>query len=249
MSKTATFLYIALVFFFVAEASSAAEQRGRNCNIFLNGEITEVYFNDGDTFKVLHGELKGARSRIAGFNTLESYGPVHQWKEATVNYLFGIANAATEHARNGGWHCQVSDKKDIYGRILASCDDLAVSLIEKGLAHTFTMDSKPGKSEYLAAQHRSQENKLGMWKHGVPEYIITSLHSIDESRNKENDQKRRAYNRLISSNDGHTQKWTHRDVYGTCENVCIENENSCMVYVPFRIRYGNNKPGCLKVST
>lgn len=197
-----------------------------------------AYFNDGDTFKILEGKNKGSSVRIAGFNSLETYGPVHGWKKNTPSYLFDVANMATVEAQKGGWTCDLESGKDAYGRLLAVCDDLALALISKGLAHAYSIDSNPAKMTYVNAQKKAQKSKLGMWKGGVPELLITSLHSVDEGANN-------TYNRMISAVDGHNETWKHEESYGTCENVCLEQDNSCMIYVPFGQRYGKSKPECL----
>src|SRR5205085_516960 len=38
--------------------------------VVFNGEAVPVYFNDGDTFRLLQGRYSGASARLAGFNTL-----------------------------------------------------------------------------------------------------------------------------------------------------------------------------------
>lgn len=205
--------------------------------VFDNEEVT-VNFNDGDTFKVLDGKHARARVRVGGMNAPESYGPVHLWMENSAEYLFEIANKATEMARNGNWNCSLEGEKDTYGRLLAICDDLSLALIRAGLAHAYSIDTQPADATYLAAQRIAQEQNKGMWKYGVPEFIITSLHSADEGAKK-------TYNRLISTEDGRSEKWLHNDVYETCETVCY-TDDSCMIYVPFGERYGNGRAECLQ---
>ncbi len=213
----------------------------KQSEITVDGKKVKVYFNDGDTLKILSGEHEKARVRITGLNTLETYGPVHQWHEHTEDQLFDVANEATQMAQKGGWHCTLEKGKDTYGRRLAVCDDLAMALIENGLAHAYSIDAKPADPDYLKAQKRAQEKALGMWKGGVPKFIITSLHSADE-RVAKNAQ---SYDRLISTADGHSEKNAHQKSYSTCERVCLK-EKSCMVYVPYTLRYGNNRPECIK---
>ena len=74
MSKRLVILSSLFVFLSLTSFEASASTQ-----IILNGEKTAVYFNDGDTFKVLSGPLKGKRSRLYGYNTLEAYGPVHRW--------------------------------------------------------------------------------------------------------------------------------------------------------------------------
>jgi len=103
--------------------------------VYLNGVQTPVYFSDGDSFRVLDGPLSGMRTRIAGFNTLESYGAVHRWGNWHEKELSHIAYKGTMNARKGVWHCESNMRKDTYGRTLWDCVDLSLSQVEKGLAH------------------------------------------------------------------------------------------------------------------
>ena len=215
----------------------------KQTEIMIDGVNTRVLFNDGDTFKILNGKYEKARVRISGMNTLESYGPVHEWEENTVHELFEVANTATVLAQNGNWNCKIEKEKDTYGRLLSTCDDLAKDLIGKGYAHAYSVDNKPADQEYLKMQKEAQDKRLGMWKDGIPKFIITSLHSVNEGNQKNNG---KTYNRLISTTDGHTEKMFHQKSYATCEKVCMEQDKSCMVYVPYEIRYGQQRPDCLQ---
>lgn len=202
------------VLFFAAPTALQGEPAAR---VFLNGEPAPVYFNDGDSFRVLAGTFQGTKARLAGFNTLESYGPVHQWGNWTAKELYYLSKMATTNGRNGVWHCESKDlAKDTYGRILWYCQDLAVDQIRKGLAHAMTVTSEPAKPELLAAQREAIKNRRGMWAHGVPEYVLTSLHSAAEGGGSDG----RTYNRLVSTIDGHSEKWLHTDRYGECDKVC-----------------------------
>lgn len=231
---------LAAVCFFSASFTFAKDQDYKGTTtVTFNGEKFSVYFNDGDTFRILDGDLKNSRVRVAGFNTLETYGPVHKWSENDPHYLLDIANRATVEAQKGPWTCVSDNEKDHYGRILAHCDDLAQTLIAKGLAHVYSMDSDPAEESYIATQRTAQKKRIGMWKNGIPDYIITSVHSQSESASN-------TYNRLISTKDGHSKKWLHRDNYTTCQNVCLDDDGtSCMIYVPFEQRYGSKRPSCL----
>jgi len=221
-----------------ASTSNVDVQRAASV-ILLNGEETSVHFNDGDTFKIIDGDLRQSRVRIVGINALETFGPVHSWLDSSQDYLLTIANLATSMAREGLWHCTTKGKKDTYGRLLAKCDDLAIALISAGAAHAYSMDSKPASRKYLKQQLAAQAAGKGMWKYGIPEYIITSLHSADEGSD-------RPYNRLISTDDGSSELSYHHDSYDTCEAICLEDDSSCMVYVPYENRYGRNRPECLR---
>lgn len=210
--------------------------------VTIDGKKTLVRFNDGDTFKVLKGKLKGARVRLCGFNTLENYGRVHLWAGNDAEYLYNISQAATIMAQEGAWKCKLEGGQDGYGRYLARCDDLANALIKAGLAHAYSVDEKPAQASYLALQIKAQEEKLGMWKYGTPpnDKIITSTHSASEGV-KPN------YNRVIDTKDGHSEKLFHDDIYTPCQKVCIGESSSCMIHVPFNLRYGANRAECLQM--
>ena len=192
-------------------ATASGEPRTR---VFLNGVPTPVYFNDGDSFRVLEGPLRGTRARIAGFNTLESYGPVHMWGTWTPEELYRYAKLGTLNARRGVWHCTSDMKKDGYGRILWHCQDLAVDQIRKGLAHAMTVTRKPAPAPLLEAQWAALKARRGMWSHGIPPFVLTSTHSAAENF------RRGPYNRLVSTADGHPEKFKHRDAYRECQWVC-----------------------------
>lgn len=202
----------------------------------INKELVSIHFSDGDTFKILQGVHKGSRVRIQGINALESYGPIHSWINTDADYLMTIAKEATSFAQKGSWSCSLEMNKDQYGRMLAKCDDFAISILEAGLAHAYSINNKPAYEEYLSAQNKAQRLKYGMWKYGKPEYIITSLHSFDSDAKK-------VYNRLINTQNGHSRKWFHDHKYQKCEQVC--QNKSCMLYVPYEQRYGHNQAECL----
>lgn len=220
-------------------------KENKSSEIFLNDSKTKVFFNDGDTLRVESGPFLNERVRIEGFNALESYGPVHSWASFNEHELYEIAKKATEFARSGGWHCKINQQRDTYGRLLGVCDDLAKNLIRNGLAHAYSADEEKANPEYLDEQKKAQQEKLGLWRKGVPQYIITSLHSADENAKNKNKNKKNTYNRLISAIDGHSKKWQHNDIYKTCQKVCIADVGSCLIYVPFEFRYGVDKAHCL----
>ncbi|TNF28518.1 MAG: hypothetical protein EP329_17755 [Deltaproteobacteria bacterium] len=189
--------------------------------VFLNGVPTPVYFNDGDSFRVLAGEHEGTKARLAGYNTLESYGPVHQWGGWTYKELYAIAKMATYNARDGVWHCESNLEQDTYGRILWWCQDLAVDQVKRGLAHAMSVNADPAKPELLEAQADAIAHKRGIWAHGVPDYVLTSLHSTAEAT-----EGRKTYNRLVSAADGSSIKWRHDVAYAECAEVCDEGYES-----------------------
>lgn len=183
--------------------------------VFLNGTPVPVYFNDGDSFRVLSGQWKEARARIAGFNTLENHGPVHSWGGWHPREMYNLAKMATLHARRGVWTCTTDGKLDTYGRMLVHCHDLGVELIRLGLAHALTVTDEPADARYLAAQEQAKQHRRGIWAHGIPAFVLTSLHSSEEDVDG-----RGTYNRLVSTADGHSVMWRHDSHYDECQNVC-----------------------------
>lgn len=190
----------------------AADPRSK---VILNGKLTAVTFNDGDSFRVLGGGMDGAKARLEGFNTPESYGPVHSWGTWTEKELYVLAKMATKHAQRGIWECETDGKTDTYGRMLVKCPGLAKDLVSRGLAHVLTVDDQPGRPELIEAQREAIAERRGMWSHGVPEYILTSIHSAEEDTDGTG-----TYNRLVSTEDGHSLKWKHQNRYSECDKVC-----------------------------
>jgi endonuclease YncB( thermonuclease family) len=183
--------------------------------VFINGHPTPVSFNDGDSFRPSDGELMGQQCRLIGYNTLESFGPAHQWGDWHPYELYINAKLATVHARRGTWHCNFDGQFDTYGRAALDCPDLAVDMIRHGYAMAYMVDDHPSRPEYLRAQREAIRARRGMWAHGVPEFVMTSVHSFDEDRDRP-----WHYNRLISTRDGHSESMQHRDTYGECQWVC-----------------------------
>jgi len=183
--------------------------------VFINGRPAPVSFNDGDSFRPSGGELMGQQCRLIGYNTLESFGPAHQWGDWHPYELYVLAKIATIHARRGEWHCNWDGQFDTYGRAALDCPDLAVDMIRHGYAMAYTIDDQPSRPEYLRAQREAIRERRGIWAHGVPEFVMTSVHSFDEDRDRE-----WHYNRMISTRDGHSESMQHRDTYGECQWVC-----------------------------
>lgn len=241
MSRSA--LFISLLF---SISVSAVHYLGQvRTEVRLNGQVAPVFFNDGDSFLVLAGPYEGTRARIAGFNTLESYGPVHQWGDWTAKELYVLAKKATLNAQRGSWNCVSSGEKDTYGRILWKCDDLAASQLERGLAHTMTVTRHGAEEQFQSIQRAAMAAKRGIWAHGVPKYILTSAHSLDEDFGKQ-----QTYDRFVSTVDGHSEKVAHSRVSEPCSQICYSPDpndatSSCIIYVNFKERYGDGKPPCL----
>lgn len=212
-----TILFVVLVAVAVAMGgapSPHAEAHGWT-RVFLNGRLVPVSFNDGDSFRVQAGEYAGNQCRLGGFNTLESFGPAHQWGSWHPYELFVLAKLATANARRGTWHCTTDGGRDGYGRLLLDCPDLAVSQIRQGLAIAYQVDDTPARPEYIRAQREAIAERRGIWAHGVPDYVTTSVHSAAEDPTRPYH-----YNRLVSVHDGHSESRQHNERYAECEWVC-----------------------------
>lgn len=208
-------LLAAAAAFAVSFAHPDAVEAEPRTKVMLNGKPTAVYFNDGDSFRVLQGEFAGAKARLSGYNTLESYGAVHQWGNWHEHELYVVAKMATLYARRGTWTCESDGKLDTYGRLLVWCPDLAKAQVRKGHAHVMSIDDNPGRPELLEAQKAAIADRVGIWAHGVPAFILTSLHSAEEDTEGHG-----TYNRLVSSDDAHSVKWKHDTKYSECTKVC-----------------------------
>jgi micrococcal nuclease len=184
--------------------------------VFVDGRPAATYFNDGDTFEIVSGAAKGRRVRIAGVNTLEAYGPVHRWPGFSASELLTLAKMAALAARRGRWHCALAGRpRDAYGRTLAECSDLAEALVGSGLAHVF-VPSGSAPLPLLAAQRAAIAAHRGMWAHGAPPRLLTSLHSRSERWGRGH-----AYDRVVSTLDGVASERPHRRRYAICETVCL----------------------------
>ncbi len=192
-------------------ASASAQQHPTR--VFLNGVATPVNFNDGDSFRILAGPHSGAQSRLGGYNSLESFGPVHQWGTWTRKELAHYSKLATTNGRQGVWRCTSDLTKDGYGRLLWWCKDLAIDQVRKGFAHAMTVSDAPADADVLAAQAEAIAAKRGMWAHGVPDYVLTSNHSAAEGYPQ-------PYNRMVSTKDGSSRKWEHHQTYEECSATC-----------------------------
>lgn len=206
--------------------------------VVLDGEKVKVHWSDGDSFKVRSGKHKNAKTRLMGYNTLESFGPVHMWGGWSGFELYYLQKRGTYFARSRVWNCTSSGKQDHYKRLLVRCDDLVQAMVREGYGHVFEMPGGTPNAEDMKAQKEAIAASRGMWLKGVPKGIITSLHSSDEK-----DDGKDAYNRVADPLTGMTRKVQHSDKYGLCEKVCIDG--SCMVYAPFKQRYGKNQAECL----
>lgn len=215
---------------------TVVQKKDNSPRVILDGVELKANWDDGDTFSAKHPETgEKIKARLNGYNTLESYGPVHVWGDWTASELYGIAKAAGELAKTKTWTCTDTKKGGGYGRLLVDCPDLRKEMLESGMAHVFAIEN-PAPSEDLAAMRIGMDSNKGMWEKGVPRYLVTSLHSQDEKPDKE------VYNRVCDLDVGQCAPQTHNQTYGICEKVCVED--SCMIYVPFPRRY-RNKAECL----
>lgn len=204
--------------------------------ITLNGQQVDVRWSDGDSFKFKSGPYKGSGVRLMGYNTLESYGPVHRWGSWTADELYEIARSSKYRAAERIWECSTDGNKDGYGRVLVDCPGVTEHMVAIGHAHVFGMDEE-GEESLIRIQQQARRKKIGIWKKGTPEAIVTSLHSASEGS---------GYNRIVSGFTGKSNVRNHDETYETCQEVCEGGEQgSCMVYVPFKFRY-RNKPDCLR---
>lgn len=217
-----------------------APGKGGSAAVNLNGVRVDVRWSDGDSFKIKSGRFRGVGTRLMGYNTLESYGPVHQWGSFTGEELYTIAKDAKYEAKKQVWDCTTdTNNRDHYGRLLVHCPELIKHMVAVGVAHLFYIDDTPD-AEALKAQQAAIAAKKGIWAKGVPKKLLTSLHSIDEKTWEDG----KAYNRAADPVTGTANKILHAEKYTECQQVCMEG--SCMLFVPFKRRYGRERAPCLK---
>jgi len=220
------------------------DRESKKQTILLDGEIERVNWNDGDSFRILKGKREGQKARLVGYNTLESYGPVHFWGEFHGWDLYHIHKKATALAKSETWECTSDGKADGYGRILVTCPELRKRLITEGLAHVYAYKEEPDP-ELVALQLEAQNERRGMWQKGIPRGIVTSVHSIDEKGGDDDDGPRTtSYNRVCDTRTGKTFTIEHTAVYKPCDVFCYAG--SCLLYIPFDVRYGAKRPECAK---
>ena len=241
-------LVLALLSLAVVSCATSAEAKRRKSgkprgHVVLNGERVEVRWSDGDSFKFFSGPYQGKGTRLQGYNTLESYGPVHRWGQWTAEELYALAKSSSKVAASREWTCTTDGKEDHYHRILVDCPDLAAEMARQGHGMAYAVEGSKASPAVLAAQAEAMQAKRGMWAKGTTNGVITSLHAVGEDGPRDT----RAYNRIVDTRTGEALKREHHDRYETCQEVCIETDgtSSCMVYVPFENRY-RNKAECLR---
>jgi endonuclease YncB( thermonuclease family) len=224
-----------------AEARRPKRSKDRG-EVVLDGAVVPVRWIDGDTFELEGGPRRGAHARLAGVNTLETFGPVHRWGGWRAEELLAIARSSAALAASERWACMSSGEEDRYGRLLVACPGAARRLVEAGHALVLGVDAPPDAS-LLAAQRAAQARGAGIWAKGVPPLIPTSVHSAGEPGLGP----RGAYDRLADTRTGASEARAHERVYGVCEEVCAGRgaDRACMTYVPFELRY-RRRPGCLR---
>jgi endonuclease YncB( thermonuclease family) len=218
-------------------AGGARKARGA---LVLDGQEVRVRWIDGDTFAVEDGPLARVHARVVGVNALETFGPVHAWGGWAPGELLELARATSGAAARGRWGCAAAGR-DRYGRMLATCPELALALVRAGLAMVFAVDAAPDPA-LLAAQQDAQRGGAGMWAKGVPPVIVASAHSADEPGLG----RQGAYDRLVDTRTGVASARPHHRTYAACEPVCVGEGSgrSCFVYVPYPRRF-RDRPACL----
>jgi endonuclease YncB( thermonuclease family) len=210
---------------------------GDSAQVRLDDALIEVRWDDGDTFSWYDASGEKQKARLKGFNTLESYGPVHRWGDWTAAELYAIAKAAGGVAGAAVWSCTDTQEGGGYGRRLVDCPGLRHHMLATGYAHAFSIDAA-APSDDLKHQALAIRKGRGMWEKGAPEGLLTSLHSADERGDGS------AYNRLCSLTTGLCDKAPHAATYSTCQEVC--EQGSCMLYVAYKQRYGEARADCLR---
>jgi micrococcal nuclease len=210
---------------------------GGSPQVLLDGVRLEVRWDDGDTFSWYDAAGEKQKARLNGFNTLESYGPVHRWGDWLGAELYALAKFSGEVAGSRVWNCTDTGSGGGYGRKLVDCPELRAHLLSQGYAHAFSIDG-PAPDEDIENQATAIKKGRGMWEKGAPEGLLTSLHSADE-RDDES-----AYNRVCSLTTGLCDKVTHDETYAACQEVSMQG--SYMLYVPYKQRYGEGRADCLR---
>jgi micrococcal nuclease len=234
-------LLAALLALSPSAAQAGGTRAGAPGRVLLDGQPTEVRWTDGDSFHVDSGPLKGFGARLQGYNTLETYGPVHRIAGMAPEALEAIAASTAALLAGSTWRCTTEGKRDGYGRALVACPEAAAAVVRAGHAMVYAVDARPDPA-LLALQREAQAAGRGMWGGGVPPLIISSLHSGEERGLKG----KPPYDRLVDTRTGETRLRHHRASYQACQEVCVGvgPERSCMVYVPFERRY-RDRPSCL----
>ena len=207
--------------------------------VLMGGTRIPVHWADGDSFEFRAGARKGKETRLIGYNTLESYGPVHRWGDWTGRELWGLSKKAGRVAASKEWKCFANGKRDAYDRLLVDCPNLRRTLVRRGLAHLFAYDD-PADPKELELQTEARIERAGMWEKGLPEEIITSVHSAGSGSS--------GRMRIVHVRTGETEMAGHRQELKVCSELCYGDKwtGSCMLFVPYKLRYIAKKPRCIQ---
>lgn len=207
--------------------------------IVLGGVEVPVLWGDGDSFVFLSGPRAGVETRLRGFNSLEAYGPVHRWGDWTREELFRVAMRSRDLSASKVWTCRAGGAKDTYKRLLVDCPELREAQVRTGLGHLYPFDREVDPDE-LALQTEARMDDRGMWKKGRAEVVLTSVKAALPGGS--------SGDWFVNGRTGESGRRGHTDMYAICEEVCIKpirGRGSCLVHVPFELRYGK-KASCLK---
>ncbi len=226
-----------LLLLLVLVLCQAGSPGGVEAAIVVGGRTVQVVWEDGDTLTFLTGPRKGRPARLMGYNTLESYGPVHRWGEWTPDELWELALGAARAAADQTWSCSLGHGKDTYGRLLLDCPEARRRLIQDGWAHVFAY-AEPADPADMKAQRAARAEGRGIWAKGTPETLVTSVNAEEGGK---------VFLRVVSCRTGETRAEHQREDYDVCEEICHGPaiSGSCMLYVPYGLRY-ENRPECLQ---
>ena len=214
---------------------------GPTSTLKLNGTDVEVVWTDGDTFVFAEGLRRGLRARLMGVNTLETYGPVHQWGRWSREELLEIALDSAAIAAEAPGSCRATGARDKYRRLLVDCAGARAELLRTGYGHLYPFD-READPEDIALQRVARAEGVGMWAKGVPTEIVTKVDAATEENGWS------SANWLVSTEDGRSRRVAHRDEHRICDEVCVGRPPavpSCLVWVPWERRY-EDRPACLE---
>ena len=139
--------------------------------VILDGVSIAVEWDDGDTFHGKTADGTKIKARLAGYNTLESYGPVHQWGDWTEKELYAFAKESGVFASKRFGNVQIPKKaEDMDGCLLIVQDCLRKAMLENGFAHPFSIGG-PAPEADMQALRTGIENKAGIWAKGCTEIV------------------------------------------------------------------------------
>jgi endonuclease YncB( thermonuclease family) len=202
--------------------------------ILLDGVETAVHWPDGDSLNIESGQYSGSGARIAGYNTLEAYGNVQRWGDWSYEGLAAVRSRSKDLARSRTWECSNTRRSGGFDRILLDCESLRDQMVGQGLAHLFTIHERLPSSA-VEAQAAARAQALGMWAHGVPEQVLTSVTSTADGYS-------RTFDRYVDPVTGQAERAFHDESYETCAEVC--RYGSCMLYIPQDRRFGRDSIRC-----